>query len=114
VATPIHSVGPSESKRFAITRFLHQAINYNAASEQNKTEFSVYLSKENRRQGVFSTLYPHVESLAGARQDVCGLRPYIENKNSGAQETYPALGMSGPVYQVMEIDITNEQERKNA
>jgi GNAT superfamily N-acetyltransferase len=35
---------------------------------------SVYISQEKRRQGVFSTLYRHVESLARATPDVRGLR----------------------------------------
>ena len=75
---------------------------------------SVYIAQENRRQGVFSTLYRHVESLARAADDVCGLRLYVENKNTRAQETYLALGMIRPGYQVMEIDFSKEKERNDA
>lgn len=75
---------------------------------------SVYIAQENRRQGVFSTLYQHVESLARASDDVCGLRLYVENKNTRAQETYLALGMIRPGYQVMEIDFSKEKERNDA
>ena len=75
---------------------------------------SVYISQEKRRQGVFFTLYRHVESLARATQDVCGLRLYVENKNMRAQETYLALGMNRPDYQVMEIDFSKDQERIDA
>ena len=75
---------------------------------------SVYISQEKRRQGLFSTLYRHVESLARATQDVCGLRLYVENNNLRAQETYLALGMVRPGYQVMEIDFTKDQERIDA
>ena len=75
---------------------------------------SVYISQEKRRQGVFFKLYRHVESLARTTQDVCGLRLYVENKNTRAQETYLALGMIRPDYQVMEIDFSKDQERNNA
>jgi GNAT superfamily N-acetyltransferase len=75
---------------------------------------SVYIAEEKRRQGVFSTLYRHVESLARATQDVCGLRLFVEDNNKRAQDTYLALGMIRPGYQVMEIDFTMDQERKNA
>jgi hypothetical protein len=63
---------------------------------------------------VFPTLYRHVESLAQATPEVCGLRLYGEKKNLRAQETYSALGMIGPGYQVMEIDFGKEQEQNNA
>jgi len=75
---------------------------------------SVYIAQEKRQQGVFSTLYRHVESLARSEKDVCGLRLYVENKNKRAQETYVALGMIRPGYQVMEIDFTKDQEREDA
>ena len=75
---------------------------------------SVYISQEYRRQGVFSTLYRHVESLARAAQDTCGLRLYVENNNLHAQETYLTLGMIRPGYQVMEIDFTKDRERTDA
>lgn len=75
---------------------------------------SVYIAQENRRRGVFSTLYRHVESLARATPEVCGLRLYVENKNTRAQETYSALGMIRSGYHVMEIDFSKEQERNDA
>lgn len=75
---------------------------------------SVYVAQEQRRQGVFSTLYRHVASLARAKADVCGLRLYVENNNPRAQETYLALGMVRPGYQVMEIDFAKIQELNDA
>ena len=75
---------------------------------------SVYIAEEKRRQGVFSALYRHVESLARTTQNVCGLRLYVEDDNTRAQDTYLALGMIRPGYQVMEIDFTKDQERKDA
>ena len=63
---------------------------------------SVYIAPDFRRQGVFSALYHHVESLAATEPDVCGLRLYVEDNNHRAQQTYEALGMVKPSFVVME------------
>ena len=63
---------------------------------------SVYIAPDFRRQGVFSALYHHVESVAATEPDVCGLRLYVEDNNHRAQRTYEALGMVKPSYVVME------------
>lgn len=57
---------------------------------------------DHRRQGVFSALYRHVESLAKDLPDVVGLRLYVENDNKHAQRTYASLGMVDPGYRVIE------------
>jgi GNAT superfamily N-acetyltransferase len=62
---------------------------------------SVFVHPDQRRAGVFSALYRHVESLA--RQDGArGLRLYVEHENLRAMQTYETLGMVNPNYQVME------------
>ena len=63
---------------------------------------SVYIAPDFRRQGVFSALSHHVESLAATEPDVCGLRLYVEDNNHRAQQAYEALGMVKPSYVVME------------
>lgn len=65
------------------------------------------MHKNYRRQGVFSTLYRHVESLARQEAGVCGLRLYVENDDKRAQVTYFNPGMVSPGYQVMEVDFRN-------
>lgn len=70
---------------------------------------SVYVRSDSRRKGVFSLLHRHVESIARATPDACGLRLYVERDNRRAQKTYRALGMSAPGYQVMEVDFRKEQ-----
>jgi GNAT superfamily N-acetyltransferase len=67
---------------------------------------SVYVDSNHRRQGVFSTLYRHVESLAREDKSVCGLRLYVERENRNAQATYAALGMSDAGYEVMQTDFS--------
>ena len=63
---------------------------------------SVYVHADYRRQGVYTALYRHVESLARSEPDVTGLRLYVENDNKRAQRTYESLGMVDPGYKVME------------
>lgn len=69
---------------------------------------SVYVLPDYRRRGVFAALYRHVESLARAADDVCGLRLYVDRDNRRAQQTYLALGMTHPGYQVMETDFRKQ------
>lgn len=79
---------------------------------------SVYVAEPSRRQGVFSALYRHVEALARQDPRCCGIRLYVEHENQRAQETYLALGMLKPGYDVMEVDFRKEaiqeQESSNA
>ena len=72
------------------------------------------LGPEHRRRGVFSSLYQHVESLARASEDVCGIRLYVEAENVRAQRTYEVLGLDKPNYEVMEIDFSKDQDRADA
>ena len=61
---------------------------------------SVYVRPEARGQGVFRTLYRHVEALARAEPGVVGLRLYVERANVRAQGVYEALGMADSAYLV--------------
>ena len=62
---------------------------------------SVYVHPDERRTGVFSALYRHVQRAA--RDDgAVGLRLYVEVENERAQKTYLSLGMVDPNYRVME------------
>jgi GNAT superfamily N-acetyltransferase len=63
---------------------------------------SVYVRAEARRRGVFRTLYQHVAELARSRQDVIGLRLYVEQENHAAQQTYTRIGMDRTGYLVFE------------
>lgn len=66
---------------------------------------SVFIPEPFRRRGIFTALYRHVEQLARQTPECCGMRLYVEQKNSRAQRTYEALGMVKPGYDVMEIDF---------
>jgi ribosomal protein S18 acetylase RimI-like enzyme len=63
---------------------------------------SVYISPENRRQGIYAQLYAQVKALAEQQQNVCGFRLYVEKENVIAQKTYESLGMEQSHYLMYE------------
>ena len=62
---------------------------------------SVYVPPDFRRLGLFTALYRHVETLA-KQSNVIGLRLYVMQDNTNAQQTYRRLGMDLSGYLVME------------
>lgn len=66
---------------------------------------SVFVDPAFRGQGVFRKLYKFVHDAARQRKDVCGLRLYVDDQNTGAQETYARLGMKPTQYKFFEIDF---------
>jgi len=70
---------------------------------------SVYVHKNHRRKGAYSSLYQHVESLARNDPEVIGIRLYVEKNNDRAQSTYAKLGMNKTHYQIMQTFFDNEK-----
>lgn len=66
---------------------------------------SVYVESSARGSGVFRTLFDHVHSLAKSRNDVCGLRLYVERTNDRAKRTYDRHGMHLSHYEMFEMDF---------
>ncbi|MGB5489203.1 MAG: GNAT family N-acetyltransferase [Woeseiaceae bacterium] len=100
----------AESKQHIVGQLM---VTYEWSDWRNATIWwiqSVYVPAEYRRQGVFSALYRHVESLTIAEPSVCGLRLYVEDNNHRAQRTYEALGMVKPSYLVMESMLGKRQQ----
>ena len=58
-----------------------------------------------RRRGVYRALHNYVLGIARARDDICGIRLYVERNNTVAQQTYADLGMSQSHYDLYEIDF---------
>ena len=63
---------------------------------------SVYVKPEYRKGGVFRKLYEYVRRAASEREDVCGLRLYVEKDNERAQAVYDRLGMEKTNYLLYE------------
>ena len=62
---------------------------------------SVYVSKRQRRGGVYRRLHEHVRETALA-EGVIGMRLYVERDNLPAQATYRNLGMDASQYLMFE------------
>ena len=62
---------------------------------------SVYVIPEFRRKGVFREMYSRIKEEA-EKQNVAGLRLYVETNNVAAQKTYEALGMKSEHYRLYE------------
>jgi GNAT superfamily N-acetyltransferase len=62
---------------------------------------SVYVVPGSRRKGIFRKMYSFVKEQA-IRENIAGLRLYVETGNSGARNTYEALGMSSEHYSFYE------------
>jgi GNAT superfamily N-acetyltransferase len=63
---------------------------------------SVYVVPELRGQGVYAGLYRHVKAMVEAEPSIRGIRLYVDNRNTRAQEVYARLGMEGEHYRVFE------------
>lgn len=66
---------------------------------------SVYVDVQLRRKGVFKAMYNYVYDLAVSRDDICGIRLYVDRNNLVAQQIYDSIGMSSSHYYMYEIDF---------
>lgn len=69
---------------------------------------SVYVEPSSRRRGIFRALYQHVQQLAKADDNVCGIRLYVVAGNDRALQTYKNLGMEVTDYVLCEEDWSND------
>ena len=63
---------------------------------------SVYVRPDARRAGVYTALHRDVRRRARKKNEVCGLRLYVERGNEPARETYERLGMTETSYRLYE------------
>ncbi|MEK6233352.1 MAG: GNAT family N-acetyltransferase [Planctomycetales bacterium] len=63
---------------------------------------SVYVAPDARRQGVFRQLFGFIENTMEQDSQAVGLRLYVENDNTAAQETYKRLSFQTSPYHVMQ------------
>ena len=50
-------------------------------------------------------MHDYVLNVAESREDICGIRLYVERTNTIAQQTYEDLGMTHSHYDLYEIDF---------
>ncbi len=63
---------------------------------------SVYVVPEFRRRGVFKMLYSYLRNMVNNDKNFCGLRLYVEKRNTNAQLVYKKLGMNNEHYELFE------------
>ena len=66
---------------------------------------SVYVDQASRRRGVYRAMHDHIFREARSRENVCGVRLYVERSNLVAQQTYVSLDMAKSHYDLYEIDF---------
>lgn len=66
---------------------------------------SVFVRHEFRRRGVYNSLYNDIRNECIARDDIVGLRLYVEKDNENAQATYRKLGMTPTHYLIFEESL---------
>jgi ribosomal protein S18 acetylase RimI-like enzyme len=79
-------------------------ITYEWSDWRNKDVWwfqSVYVIPEFRRKGVFRIMYNHIREQS-EKENVAGLRLYVESNNEPALRTYEAMGMTSEHYTMYE------------
>ena len=66
---------------------------------------SVFVRLEFRRRGVYSALHRQVAQAAREAGGVCGIRLYVEQDNTIAQQVYESLEMHRTRYQMYEVEF---------
>ena len=72
---------------------------------------SVYVEPNNRRRGIFGKLYKYVVNLAAEKDNICGIRLYVDKENTKAMEAYRSLGMHDSNYLIYEVELTTRDAR---
>jgi L-amino acid N-acyltransferase YncA len=63
---------------------------------------SVYVIPGCRHKGVFRLMYTNIKQQVIDREDIYGIRLYVDNTNKSAQEVYARMGMNGGHYRTFE------------
>lgn len=66
---------------------------------------SVFVVEAARGRGIYRALYEEVLRRARSRDDVAGVRLYVETENVHAQAVYERLGMRRAHYHLYEVDF---------
>ncbi len=72
---------------------------------------SVYVDSAWRRQGVYRTMHESILEQARWRDDVCGIRLYVEGANAVAKAVYEKVGLGDSSYHVFENDFVLKKEQ---
>ncbi len=72
---------------------------------------SLYVDQQFRQQGVFRQLFEYVHQQAQKNpENICGFRLYVERENFQAHQAYAHMGFQETVYQMHEIEFSENQQ----
>lgn len=63
---------------------------------------SVYVIGEFRQKGVYKMMYDFIQEMVKAKDEIKGIRLYVDKTNTLAQKVYAKMGMNGEHYQLYE------------
>ena len=66
---------------------------------------SVYVHPSYRKQGVFSKIFKHIETIAKKKSTIQSLRLYVMQNNQAGLKTYQSVGMNSSGYLVYEKSL---------
>lgn len=75
---------------------------------------SVYVRPDRRGRGVYRKLHDHVLAEARSRDDVCGIRLYVDVDNRAARRVYDRTGMKPARYEMRELDFRRPAQADRA
>jgi ribosomal protein S18 acetylase RimI-like enzyme len=70
---------------------------------------SVYVREEHRGRRVYAGLYDFIRARVTDDPSIRGIRLYVDDRNTAAQEVYRKLGMDGEHYRVFEWMKKNDE-----
>ena len=116
VSEAVHKVFEDQRKGFYLVAELQQEVvgslmvTYEWSDWRNCDMWyiqSVFVRKESRKQGLFSTLYKRVVELA-EQNGAMYVRLYVETENEKAQQAYESLGMKRMPYYMYDVRVGND------
>lgn len=66
---------------------------------------SVYTDPIHRKKGIYRALHKKVRTIAQSKENVIGIRLYVEKENTGAISTYRSMGMEECDYRMFEEEF---------
>lgn len=69
---------------------------------------SVYVKTQYRKKGLYKQMYWFIKTLVDSNNDISGIRLYVDNENTNAQNVYKNLGMKLSNYQMFEYSKAKE------
>jgi GNAT superfamily N-acetyltransferase len=73
---------------------------------------SVYVRQDQRARGAFRQLFQFVKGQAEQTPGVCGIRLYMHSGNQRARQVYANLGFEFTEYEVFEMQLKSQANRR--